>query len=89
MSIFEISMLVCFGTAWPVSIYKSWRSRKTSGKSVLFLYVILLGYCAGIIHKFLYSFDRVLWLYILNAGMVFADIVLFYRNRRLERDGTG
>lgn len=31
MSIFEVIMLICFGAAWPFSIYKSYTSTSTSG----------------------------------------------------------
>jgi hypothetical protein len=34
MSVFEIAMLVCFGAAWPVSIYKSLKTRAVAGKSL-------------------------------------------------------
>ena len=81
MSPFEILMLVCFGAAWPFSIYKSWRSREVAGKSVLFLVVIFLGYVSGTIHKIFYNFDYVIVLYVLNGVMVFIDIMLYYRNR--------
>lgn len=80
MSIFEAVMLICFGVAWPVSIYKSWTSRTCAGKSVIFLYIVLLGYAAGITHKLLYNFDWVIALYILNGLMVLIDILLYYRN---------
>jgi hypothetical protein len=83
MSIFEIIMLVCFGAAWPVSIYKTWKSRAIAGKSVYFLYIIVVGYVSGVIHKILYNFDPVTWLYALNGVMVSIDIALFYRNKRL------
>ena len=76
MSPFEILMLVCFGAAWPVSIAKSYRTRKNGGKSLLFLLVILAGYAAGIAHKALYRPDFVVWLYVLNAAMVGADAAL-------------
>jgi len=79
-------MLVCFGAAWPFSIYKSYRSRKNAGKSVVFLYVICTGYLAGIIHKIFYSLDPVLYLYILNMMMVTVDLLLYYRNKRLMRE---
>lgn len=79
-SVFEIIMLVCFGAAWPVALLKSWRSRTNAGKSVMFLYIIFIGYLAGILHKICFSMDVVIALYILNALMVFADILLFYRN---------
>jgi hypothetical protein len=83
MSIFEAIMLICFGAAWPLSIYKSWKSRQTGGKSVSFLYIIVVGYISGIIHKLLYSFDLVIYLYLLNSSMVSIDIALYYRNKRL------
>lgn len=85
LSIFEIIMLVCFGAAWPVSLLKSWRSRTNAGKSVIFLYIIFIGYVAGVLHKLLYHRDAVIALYALNGLMVFADILLYYRNTRLAR----
>jgi len=88
MSIFEIVMLICFGAAWPFSIYKSYRSKSNAGKSVLFLYVIGLGYVAGMLHKVFYNFDLVILLYILNGVMVFADIFLYYRNKGLLEAAT-
>ena len=83
-SIFEICMLAFFGFAWPINIYKSIKSKSNKGKSVFFLYVILLGYISGITHKILYSRDIVLILYILNTIMVCIDITLFYRNKKRE-----
>ncbi|SDM93912.1 hypothetical protein [Acetanaerobacterium elongatum] len=85
MSIFEAGMLICFGLAWPVNIYKSVTSRSTKGKSVFFLYVVIVGYIFGIIHKLLYSPDLVLGLYLLNIAMVTTDILLYYRNRHYEK----
>jgi len=83
LSIFEIIMLLCFGAAWPLSIYKSWKSKSIAGKSIIFLFVVLLGYIAGIIHKMLYSMDFVIYLYIINCIMVGVDIMLYYRNKKL------
>ncbi len=85
MSIFEIIMLVCFGAAWPFSIYRSYRSRATGGKSVFFLLVILAGYVAGIANKLFYRFDNVVYLYVLNFAMVSVDTALWFRNRKLEK----
>lgn len=82
MSVFEIIMLVCFGAAWPLSIYKSYTSGQNSGKSVVFLFIILAGYISGVIHKVIYSYDIVVFLYILNGIMVSVDIALFFRNRK-------
>ena len=95
MNIFESIMLVCFGFAWPVSIYKSLVSRKTAGKSVLFLIVLQIGYIAGILFKITEFWDHVkinpdttisinLYLYVLNLIMITIDECLFLRNRRLE-----
>ena len=83
MSIFEILMLICFGAAWPLSILKSWRSRSNSGKSFLFLVVIFVGYVSGAVHKALYSYDPVIFLYVINGAMVLADILIYARNRCL------
>jgi hypothetical protein len=85
MSYFEIAMLVCFGVAWPFSIYRSYVSKSTKGKSAVFLVIVLLGYASGILHKIMYSFDGVIWFYIVNMIMVLADTVLYYRNRRVEK----
>ncbi|MTI60339.1 MAG: hypothetical protein FH762_10295 [Firmicutes bacterium] len=86
MSIFEAIMLLCFGAAWPLSIYKSYTSRDNSGKSISFLYIILIGYIAGIIHKSFYNYDLVIYLYILNFLMVVTDIMLYYRNKAFEKN---
>ena len=80
-SILEILMLVCFGAAWPFSIYRSLTSRSVAGKSVVFLIVVLVGYAAGVLHKLLYRYDYVIFLYALNGCMVLTDIVLYFRNR--------
>ncbi|MBN1572988.1 MAG: hypothetical protein JW984_07325 [Deltaproteobacteria bacterium] len=85
MSLFEIFMLVCFGAAWPFSIYKSYKSRSNLGKSVFFLFVVFAGYMFGTVHKMLYNFDPVIYLYMLNATMVLADIALYFRNDYLRR----
>jgi hypothetical protein len=82
-NIFEIGMLVCFGFAWPVNIYKSLKSKSVSGKSVFFLYIVLAGYASGITHKFVFDYNYVVYLYIINALMVSTDIILYYRNKFL------
>ncbi|MCM1988956.1 PQ-loop domain-containing transporter [Oceanirhabdus seepicola] len=80
--IFEILMLICFGAAWPLSIYKSYTSKSVEGKSVAFLFVLLVGYVFGILHKFFYSFDNVIYLYILNFVMVSIDTALYFRSKK-------
>lgn len=85
LSVFEIIMLLCFGAAWPFSISRSYRSRSNAGKSLGFLYVVLTGYIAGVLHKIIYNYDAVIYLYALNGVLVMVDIMLYYRNGRLAR----
>lgn len=80
MSIFEIIMLICFASAWPFSIYKSYKSGQTAGKSLLFMYTIESGYIAGLLHKYFYNMDGVFYLYLFNFCLVLIDIGLYYRN---------
>lgn len=75
-------MLLCFGAAWPFSIYKSIRYRIVEGKSLTFMVIVLIGYISGIIHKILYSYDNVIFLYILNSLMVSIDIFLFLKFKK-------
>lgn len=85
MSFFEVLMLLCFGAAWPFSIYKSYKSRSNNGKSIIFLFVVMTGYLSGILHKLFYSYDPVIFLYALNFIMVGTDAILWYRNGRLYK----
>jgi lipopolysaccharide export LptBFGC system permease protein LptF len=83
VSFFEAAMLFCFGFAWPLTIYRSYKSGTNAGKSLPFLYVVFFGYVSGTLHKIIYNFDPVIILYILNGLMVLIDIMLYYRNKRL------
>ena len=90
--ILEIIMIVSFGASWPMNVIKSYKSRSTNGKSLAFLMLIFLGYIAGITSKFINeaymaSFSEkwyVLFFYFLNLFMVGADLVLYFRNKKLE-----
>ena len=84
--IFEIGMVVLFGLSWPVNMLKSYRSRTTKGKSVLFLLFVIVGYMCGIISKLLSDSFKwyILFFYILNLIMVVADLALYFRNLRIE-----
>ena len=88
MSIFEAMMIICFGAAWPSALYKSYTSRTSRGKSVSFLFIILIGYIAGILHKVFYNFDWIICLYVLNGIMVFLDILFYFHNAALDRQET-
>lgn len=86
MSFFEIAMLTCFGAAWPVSIAKSYRARTAAGKSPVFMLVLLAGYAAGMLHKWFYSRDFVIILYLANFIMISVDLALWVRNRKLDME---
>lgn len=87
IQIFEAMMLICFGSAWPASIYKSFKSKINSGKSIFFLFIILLGYINGIIYQFLSTkkLNYVFYLFILNTAFVAIDIAIYYRNKHLKK----
>lgn len=82
MSLFEIGMLLCFGAAWPFSIYKTMQCKDVRGKSIVFLLVVLFGYILGILHKVFYNYDKVVYLYAVNGLMVATDIALYLRYKR-------
>jgi hypothetical protein len=83
MSVFEIIMLVCFGLSWPISIYKSLKTKVVAGKSPLFMAIVIAGYASGVVHKILYSADWVIALYAVNLALVAVDMgVYFYYIRR-------
>lgn len=71
-------MLICFGVSWPVALLKTYSTKTVKGKSFLFLFLILLGYIFGVIHKLIYNLDYVIWLYIINGLLVLADMALWF-----------
>lgn len=82
----ESLMVICFGFSWPLSIIKSYRSRTTKGKSILFICFILLGYGFGIANKLLSgNITYVFVFYVMNAILVATDIGLYIRNLRIDR----
>jgi hypothetical protein len=78
---FETIMLLCFGFAWPFSIYRTWKTKTSTSKSMFFLCIILLGYISGIFFKIYGTLDEVICLYILNSTIVAIDIVLTLKYR--------
>lgn len=91
--ILEVIMIICFGASWPFNVIKSYKARTAKGKSPIFLCLIILGYIAGIAAKFMNETFMasisekwyVLFFYFLNLIMVSADLVLYLRNRRLDK----
>ncbi len=89
----EALMIICFGLSWPVSIYKSYTSRTAKGKSLFFEVFIWIGYVFGIWRKCLqmgrgeqfgWLFYMGLAFYILNIAEVSIDILLYFRNVRID-----
>ena len=93
--ILEVVMIVSFGASWPLNVIKSYKARSTKGKSLAFLCLIFFGYIAGILSKLLnesYMMSLaskwyVLFFYVLNLVMVGTDLVLYFRNKALDKKG--
>jgi hypothetical protein len=92
--ILEIIMVVSFGASWPLNVIKSYKARSTKGKSLGFLLLIFFGYIAGIASKLVNEVYMaqigqkwyVLFFYVLNFIMVGTDLLLYIRNRRLDKE---
>lgn len=88
--ILEAGMLVCFGVSWPFNIAKSLRSRTAKGKSVIYEILVIVGYFFGLAAKIILGdVNYVMIFYIVDILMVTTDIVLTFRNRRLDRERDG
>ena len=93
--ILEIVMVVSFGASWPLNVMKSYKARTAKGKSLSFLCLIFFGYIAGIASKlmnkaYMEAFSEkwyVLFFYVFNLVMVGIDLVLYFRNRALDKKG--
>ena len=91
--VLETAMIVSFGISWPVNVLKSYQSRTSKGKSLLFLFLIFFGYIAGIAAKlcnesYMAKIGQkwyILFFYVLNFLMVGLDLCMYYRNWRLDR----
>ena len=62
-----------------MSIAKSLRTKQVTGKSPLFMFLLLLGYLFGILNKLFYNMDAVVWLYVFNFCLVSVDLALYHR----------
>jgi nitrogen fixation/metabolism regulation signal transduction histidine kinase len=84
--ILESAMLVSFALAWPANIAKSWQTRTRKGKSFLFLAIVFLGYIFGIAAKLVSeNINYVLAFYILDTVLVLIDMLIYFRNMRLDK----
>ena len=86
----EAAMVISFGISWPISIRKSWTARTAKGKSLVFLLLIEFGYICGIASKLTMlategkPITYVFIFYVLNLLMVGTDVVLYFRNKKLD-----
>lgn len=85
--ILEAVMLICFGLSWPMNAYKSYKAKTAAGSSWQFLGLITLGYVAGIIAKFCSgNANWVLIVYFLNVACLIVNWVIYFCNRRLDKE---
>lgn len=86
-ALMEVCMILAFGFSWPMNVVKSYKVRTNKGKSLPFLILIFSGYICGITGTLLAPSCKwyVLFFYILNFIMVGADLLLYIRNYRLDR----
>jgi len=84
--LFEAVMLVCFGFSWPLNVIKAFKARTAKGTSLAFIILIITGYVAGISAKFInHQFNYVLAVYFLNLVIVMSNVVVYIRNRALDK----
>lgn len=89
----ETIMIICFGLSWPLSVYKSWKSRTARGKSLQFEIFIWIGYIFGITKNFVKFFNGAdEWIfflgwafYFLNFIEITIDMLLYFRNVKLDK----
>lgn len=79
MSVLEAGMMVCFGASWPFQVVKTFKTKEVKGKSILFLWLVEIGYIMGMLHHILYAPDRVIYLYLMNFILVGTDMTLYYK----------
>ena len=79
MSVLEAGMMVCFGASWPFQVAKTYKTKEVKGKSILFLWLVEIGYILGMLHHILYAPDGVIYLYLLNFILVGTDMALYYK----------
>lgn len=82
----EAFMLVCFGFSWPLNVSKAYKARTAKGMSLPFIILIITGYIAGISAKILNAqFNYVLVVYFLNLAIVTVNLLVYFRNKNLDK----
>lgn len=86
-NVLETIMLICFGLSWPISLVKNVKTKSAKGISLKFLIMIILGYIAGIIAKFLnHQVNYVLVMYFLNILIVSLNLAVYFINRKYDKE---
>lgn len=81
-NICEALMVCAFGISWPINAYKSFKSKSTEGKSLLFSVIILVGYFFGITGKIMTGqINYVFVFYLLNVMFVCLDLTISLNNK--------
>ena len=82
----ESTMLICFGLSWPMNLAKNIKAKSAKNMSLQFILLIITGYIAGITAKiYTHKFNYVLAVYLLNLIIVSANVIVFFINRRYDR----
>ena len=85
-NLLETMMLLCFGFSWPISVVHNYRSRTTMGMSLPFILLIMFGYVCGIAGKIMtHRINYVLIVYFFNLFAVSTNLLIYFRNRRFDR----
>ena len=81
----ETAMLICFGLSWPINLVKAIKSKTASATSLKFLLLITIGYLCGIAAKIAaHNYSYVLAVYLLNLGVVAANIAVYFVNKNRD-----
>lgn len=85
--VLETSMLVCFGASWPISVIRNIRAKTAKSMSLQFILLIIAGYLAGIVAKLINGqISYVLLVYLFNLVIVSVNLVVYFVNRRRDRE---
>lgn len=85
-SVFEASMLVCFGLSWPINVIKAYKAETAKATSLPFIMLILTGYIAGISAKLIQGeVNYVFGVYIVNLVIVTLNVMVYFRNVYLDK----
>lgn len=85
-SILETVMLICFGFSWPMNLIKAYKARTAKSTSLIFILLIITGYVAGIIAKFINGAEwYLIAVYCFNLVVVSLNLAVYFRNKALDK----